>query len=43
MEDANFKDKQDSGLIALFFYFLHSLNYKNYFTGLRFTESIEYL
>ena len=37
MEDANFKGKQDSGLIALcFFYYLNSLNQKTYFTGLRF-------
>ena len=36
MEDANFKDKQDSGLIALFcFHYLNSLNQKTYFTGLR--------
>ena len=37
MEDANFKDKQHSGLIALFcFHYLNSLNQKTYFTGLRF-------
>ena len=42
MEDANFKDKQDSGLIALFcFHYLNSLNQKTYFTGLRLTPSDE--